>query len=227
MKVRSTYPLCRSACAAPAQSPGNAATVCLWAVECHHTSLWKAAWQTFTVVSEDTAFVRPHTGNSGLFPWDEQGSQGCCHDPAVLVAFGAAANPSCFGDLYPARAQHKTILKKQAIAWECLEPTCGFCCSTVLFLNTRRMLISNSFKESVRRGLNQVLRQAFNQNVSAQVSMLGLPAWSHWNSSPSKRIPPGCSSSGASVFKKPLRGKHWGFPMARRHRWHPLWAVKI
>uniref|UniRef100_A0A8B9IUJ2 KIAA1549 like n=1 Tax=Amazona collaria TaxID=241587 RepID=A0A8B9IUJ2_9PSIT len=40
---------------------------------------------------------------------------------------------------------------------------------TVLFMNTRRMLISNSFKESVRRGLNQVLRQAFNQNVSAQV----------------------------------------------------------
>uniref|UniRef100_A0A672UD85 KIAA1549 like n=1 Tax=Strigops habroptila TaxID=2489341 RepID=A0A672UD85_STRHB len=43
---------------------------------------------------------------------------------------------------------------------------------TVLFLNTRRMLISNSFKESVRRGLNQVLRQAFNQNVSAQVEIL-------------------------------------------------------
>ncbi|XP_055670631.1 UPF0606 protein KIAA1549L homolog isoform X1 [Falco peregrinus] len=43
---------------------------------------------------------------------------------------------------------------------------------TVLFLNTRRMLISNSFKESVRKGLNQVLRQAFNQNVSAQVEVL-------------------------------------------------------
>lgn len=35
------------------------------------------------------------------------------------------------------------------------------------------MLISNPFKESVRKGLNQVLRQAFNQNVSAQVSVLG------------------------------------------------------
>ncbi|KAK2535771.1 Kiaa1549l [Columba guinea] len=43
---------------------------------------------------------------------------------------------------------------------------------TVLFLNTRRMLISNPFKESVRKGLNQVLRQAFNQNVSAQVEIL-------------------------------------------------------
>ncbi|XP_069713602.1 UPF0606 protein KIAA1549L homolog isoform X2 [Phaenicophaeus curvirostris] len=43
---------------------------------------------------------------------------------------------------------------------------------TVLFLNTRRMMISNSFKESVKRGLNQVLRQAFNQNVSAQVEIL-------------------------------------------------------
>ncbi|XP_075282332.1 UPF0606 protein KIAA1549L homolog isoform X3 [Opisthocomus hoazin] len=43
---------------------------------------------------------------------------------------------------------------------------------TVLFLNTRRMLISNLFKESVRKGLNQVLRQAFNQNVSAQVEIL-------------------------------------------------------
>uniref|UniRef100_A0A8C3KAM9 KIAA1549 like n=1 Tax=Calidris pygmaea TaxID=425635 RepID=A0A8C3KAM9_9CHAR len=43
---------------------------------------------------------------------------------------------------------------------------------TVLFLNTRRMLISNAFKESVRKGLNQVLRQAFNQNVSAQVEIL-------------------------------------------------------
>ncbi|XP_069660062.1 UPF0606 protein KIAA1549L homolog isoform X2 [Haliaeetus albicilla] len=43
---------------------------------------------------------------------------------------------------------------------------------TVLFLNTRRMLISSPFKESVRKGLNQVLRQAFNQNVSAQVEIL-------------------------------------------------------
>ncbi|XP_051478037.1 UPF0606 protein KIAA1549L homolog isoform X1 [Apus apus] len=43
---------------------------------------------------------------------------------------------------------------------------------TVLFLNTRRMLISNPFKDSVRKGLNQVLRQAFNQNVSAQVEIL-------------------------------------------------------
>uniref|UniRef100_A0A8C8AUU2 KIAA1549 like n=1 Tax=Otus sunia TaxID=257818 RepID=A0A8C8AUU2_9STRI len=43
---------------------------------------------------------------------------------------------------------------------------------TVLFLNTRRMLISNAFRESVRKGLNQVLRQAFNQNVSAQVEIL-------------------------------------------------------
>ncbi|XP_076199618.1 UPF0606 protein KIAA1549L homolog [Aptenodytes patagonicus] len=43
---------------------------------------------------------------------------------------------------------------------------------TVLFLNTRRTLISNPFKESVRKGLNQVLRQAFNQNVSAQVEVL-------------------------------------------------------
>ncbi|XP_068255994.1 UPF0606 protein KIAA1549L homolog [Nyctibius grandis] len=43
---------------------------------------------------------------------------------------------------------------------------------TVLFLNTRRMMISNPFKESVRKGLNQMLRQAFNQNVSAQVEIL-------------------------------------------------------
>ncbi|XP_064369011.1 UPF0606 protein KIAA1549L homolog isoform X4 [Dromaius novaehollandiae] len=43
---------------------------------------------------------------------------------------------------------------------------------TVLLLNTRRLLISNSFKESVTKGLNQVLRQAFNQNVSAQVEIL-------------------------------------------------------
>ncbi|XP_035183059.1 UPF0606 protein KIAA1549L homolog [Oxyura jamaicensis] len=43
---------------------------------------------------------------------------------------------------------------------------------TVLFLNTRRMMISRSFKESVTKGLNQVLRQAFNQNVSAQVEIL-------------------------------------------------------
>ncbi|XP_009985921.1 PREDICTED: UPF0606 protein KIAA1549L homolog [Tauraco erythrolophus] len=43
---------------------------------------------------------------------------------------------------------------------------------TVLFLNTRRMLISNPFKESVRKGLNQVLRQAFNQNVSAQIEIM-------------------------------------------------------
>ncbi|NXU02928.1 K154L protein, partial [Buphagus erythrorhynchus] len=43
---------------------------------------------------------------------------------------------------------------------------------SVLFLNTRRMMISNAFRESVRKGLNQVLRQAFNQNVSAQVEVL-------------------------------------------------------
>ncbi|XP_015141813.1 UPF0606 protein KIAA1549L homolog isoform X5 [Gallus gallus] len=43
---------------------------------------------------------------------------------------------------------------------------------TVLFLNTRRMMISKSFKESVTRGLNQALRQAFNQNVSTQVEIL-------------------------------------------------------
>ncbi|XP_017581836.1 PREDICTED: UPF0606 protein KIAA1549L homolog isoform X2 [Corvus brachyrhynchos] len=43
---------------------------------------------------------------------------------------------------------------------------------TVLFLNTRRMMISNAFRESVRKGLNQVLRQAFHQNVSAQVEIL-------------------------------------------------------
>ncbi|XP_027507023.1 UPF0606 protein KIAA1549L homolog isoform X3 [Corapipo altera] len=43
---------------------------------------------------------------------------------------------------------------------------------TVLFLNTRRMMISNAFREMVRKGLNQVLRQAFNQNVSAQVEIL-------------------------------------------------------
>ncbi|KAF2979281.1 hypothetical protein EK904_012448 [Melospiza melodia maxima] len=44
---------------------------------------------------------------------------------------------------------------------------------TVLFLNTRRMMISNAFRESVRKGLNQVLRQAFNQNVSAQLQFVG------------------------------------------------------
>ncbi|XP_032547818.1 UPF0606 protein KIAA1549L homolog isoform X2 [Chiroxiphia lanceolata] len=43
---------------------------------------------------------------------------------------------------------------------------------TVLFLNTRRMMISNAFREMVRKGLNQALRQAFNQNVSAQVEIL-------------------------------------------------------
>ncbi|NXQ63637.1 K154L protein, partial [Anthoscopus minutus] len=43
---------------------------------------------------------------------------------------------------------------------------------TVLFLNTRRMMISNAFRDSVRKGLNQVLRQAFSQNVSAQVEIL-------------------------------------------------------
>ncbi|XP_072193024.1 UPF0606 protein KIAA1549L homolog isoform X7 [Excalfactoria chinensis] len=43
---------------------------------------------------------------------------------------------------------------------------------TVLFLNTRRMMISKAFKESVTKGLNQALRQAFNQNVSTQVEIL-------------------------------------------------------
>ncbi|XP_025896926.1 UPF0606 protein KIAA1549L homolog [Nothoprocta perdicaria] len=43
---------------------------------------------------------------------------------------------------------------------------------TVLLLNTRRLLMSSSFRESVTKGLNQMLRQAFNQNVSAQVEIL-------------------------------------------------------
>ncbi|KAM8807810.1 UPF0606 protein KIAA1549L homolog [Eudromia elegans] len=43
---------------------------------------------------------------------------------------------------------------------------------TVLLLNTRRLLMSSSFRESVTKGLNQVLRQAFNQNVSARVEIL-------------------------------------------------------
>ncbi|KAG6935297.1 KIAA1549 like [Chelydra serpentina] len=43
---------------------------------------------------------------------------------------------------------------------------------SVLFLNTRRLLISNSLKENVTKGLTQALRQAFNQNVNAQVEIL-------------------------------------------------------
>ncbi|XP_019332525.2 UPF0606 protein KIAA1549L homolog isoform X4 [Alligator mississippiensis] len=43
---------------------------------------------------------------------------------------------------------------------------------TVLLLNTRRLLISGSLKENVTKGLTLVLRQAFNQNVNAQVEIL-------------------------------------------------------
>ncbi|EMP28083.1 UPF0606 protein C11orf41 [Chelonia mydas] len=43
---------------------------------------------------------------------------------------------------------------------------------SVLFLNTRRLLISSSLKENVTKGLTQALRQAFNQNVNAQVEIL-------------------------------------------------------
>ncbi|KAF7245412.1 Glutathione hydrolase proenzyme, partial [Varanus komodoensis] len=39
---------------------------------------------------------------------------------------------------------------------------------TVLFLNTRRLVPSDSLKQNVTKGLTQALRQAFNQNVNAQ-----------------------------------------------------------
>ncbi|XP_077178015.1 UPF0606 protein KIAA1549L homolog isoform X2 [Paroedura picta] len=43
---------------------------------------------------------------------------------------------------------------------------------TVLFLNTRRLLQSDSLKQNVSKGLTQALRQVFNQNVHAQVEIL-------------------------------------------------------
>ncbi|XP_062973388.1 UPF0606 protein KIAA1549L homolog [Elgaria multicarinata webbii] len=43
---------------------------------------------------------------------------------------------------------------------------------TVLFLNTRRLLLSDSLKQNVTKGLTQALRQAFNQNVNAQIEIL-------------------------------------------------------
>ena len=56
-------------CAAPAQSPGNAAPVCPQAIEWPHTSLGKAAWQRL-VVAEEIEFIRSCSGNTGLLPWD-------------------------------------------------------------------------------------------------------------------------------------------------------------
>ncbi|XP_061466504.1 UPF0606 protein KIAA1549L homolog isoform X9 [Rhineura floridana] len=43
---------------------------------------------------------------------------------------------------------------------------------TVLFLNTRRLLLSDSLKQNVTKGLAQALRRAFNQNVNAQIEIL-------------------------------------------------------
>ncbi|KAM6458942.1 UPF0606 protein KIAA1549L homolog isoform 1-T1 [Liasis olivaceus] len=43
---------------------------------------------------------------------------------------------------------------------------------TVLFLNTRRLLLSGSLKQNVTKGLTLALRQAFNQNVNAQIEIL-------------------------------------------------------
>ncbi|XP_060117473.1 UPF0606 protein KIAA1549L homolog isoform X2 [Heteronotia binoei] len=43
---------------------------------------------------------------------------------------------------------------------------------TVLLLNTRRLLLSDSLKQNVSKGLTQALRQAFKQNVNAQVEIL-------------------------------------------------------
>lgn len=57
-------------------------------------------------------------------------------------------------------------------------------------------MISNAFRESVRKGLNQVLRQAFNQNVSAQVSVLGCPCMTSPKQLSHQGITAGCSSSG-------------------------------
>uniref|UniRef100_A0A8C9MYW5 KIAA1549 like n=1 Tax=Serinus canaria TaxID=9135 RepID=A0A8C9MYW5_SERCA len=71
---------------------------------------------------------------------------------------------------------------------------------TVLFLNTRRMMISNAFRESVRKGLNQVLRQAFNQNVSAQVSVLGFPCLISPKQLSHQRTTAACSSSATHFF---------------------------
>ncbi|XP_048341555.1 UPF0606 protein KIAA1549L homolog isoform X2 [Sphaerodactylus townsendi] len=43
---------------------------------------------------------------------------------------------------------------------------------TVLLLNTRRLLLNDSLKQNVTKGLTQALRQAFNRNVNAQVEIL-------------------------------------------------------
>ncbi|XP_053162213.1 UPF0606 protein KIAA1549L homolog isoform X2 [Hemicordylus capensis] len=43
---------------------------------------------------------------------------------------------------------------------------------TVLLLNTRKLLLSDSLKQNVTKGLTQALQQAFNQNVNAQVEIL-------------------------------------------------------
>lgn len=167
MKLRGTPPSCRAACAAPAQFCGDVCTlrgtVSYVTQNCNLTDI--LFLKVFHLLDLAQAIVLGWIGNLG-----------CCWAPAVLAAFEAAANPGCFGGLHPA-----------SLVWKLKKPDSSMVksqannssCSTVLFLNTRRMLISNPFKESVRRGLNQVLRQAFNQNVSAQVSVLGLPACSH------------------------------------------------
>lgn len=67
-------------------------------------------------------------------------------------------------------------------------------------------MISNAFRESVRKGLNQVLRQAFHQNVSAQVSMLDFTCVISLKQLSHQGTPAGCSSSGVSGCRKPLGG---------------------
>lgn len=69
-------------------------------------------------------------------------------------------------------------------------------------------MISNAFRESVRKGLNQVLRQAFNQNVSAQVGVLGFPGLISLKQLSHQRTAAGCSSSAASGCRKPLGKEH-------------------
>uniref|UniRef100_A0A8B9PJ70 KIAA1549 like n=1 Tax=Apteryx owenii TaxID=8824 RepID=A0A8B9PJ70_APTOW len=88
---------------------------------------------------------------------------------AALTSVTASAKTT---RLPPTPVESTSALPETAAYVNVLNSHRAFCCYPVLLLNTRRLLISNSFKESVTKGLNQVLRQAFNQNVSAQVEIL-------------------------------------------------------
>lgn len=217
MKVWSTRPLPGPACAAPAESPGNAAPVCPQTVEWCHTSLGKAAWQRLLLLLK-----KLHLLDLTLE------TMGYC--PGMNRELGDTAEPLQFMLLLELLQIPAALMISAQLAQRKTKKANG---SVVMSqTNMGLLLFHSSVSEHEEDADQQSLQGECEKRAqpSAETSVqpkrqcsgkrAWLPAWS-----PTKRIPAGCSSSGVSGCRKPLGGEHRAFPM--ESGWHPLWALKM